>query len=288
MKEEISAARAEAVGLEDAAETMARELRDSERRAEETERKALGVARELLETSEAIARLREEAAVQDELCEELEDARREEGMLEQWLEATQTEVQVTPDVAIGEQEATQRAFANATRRSRTARRQEARCGSPPASQDQAMSDALRAAWEAEARERRQTDLEIEALEAKWLPLREWLMRISVAAGRYHQELVPTAGGDVVLCPYSDSAWCDDARIPELARSVCSLVEDVATESIRRLSEAQRKMTCANSASSPQHPALAPWPAPPVNQNGEVSSLSASPLSQGRHGASASH
>ncbi|CAK0839855.1 unnamed protein product, partial [Prorocentrum cordatum] len=170
----LASVRSERDELLAAEEATRSELVDSERHAEETERKAHGVARELVETTEAISRLRAEATAQPLLQQELEEALREEGALEHRLEARWREARQGPEAAASPRLRGASAASAAEQELRRLR----------SSQERAENEALREAWEAASRERRETEAKLAALQADWLPLREVLVRLTTGAHRW--------------------------------------------------------------------------------------------------------
>eukprot|EP00933_Yihiella_yeosuensis_P064186 TRINITY_DN6753_c0_g8_i1.p1 TRINITY_DN6753_c0_g8~~TRINITY_DN6753_c0_g8_i1.p1 ORF type:complete len:226 (-),score=50.13 TRINITY_DN6753_c0_g8_i1:56-706(-) len=100
------------------------------------------------------------------------------------------------------------------------------------SQERAVNEALRSAWESEARERRETDAKLEALNADWLPLRERLIQLSRMAHRCREELVAGAVSErratLPLAPEEDS-WLEEHRVPSAARALGNCLEAISKE-----------------------------------------------------------
>lgn len=311
---ELAQVRAEAAACEASAAALEEELAGSERLLGETERKALGVARELLDTSQAIARLRAEAAAQRGLRQELEEAHRERGLLEQRLAA------VTRRASAGTAHATSATLARPASPTADMEPSTVSAGSAAgastapastpaqaelrllrASQERAVNEALRAAWEAEVRNRRATEARLEALEANWLPLREWLVRLTAAAHRWRADFFASSPGGVLPAmvppPPAEPAWRQEAQLPDAARALCDCLEALAVEVARGLAEARGgvsgRRTIARGLWEPGPAPAAPppwarremrgvaqWPASPLagldTSPGDVSSLLASP------------
>lgn len=287
---ELTEAHGEASALEATAQALSAQLADSERHVGETERKALNVARELLDTSQSIARLRSEAEAQQGLCRELEEAQEEEGMLEQQLEAARRGPPA-PEPAPGGRAAREPEGGGGPLGGAPALQAPGARGpaagpggaelelrSLRASQEQAVSEALRAAWEAEARDRRATEQRLEALQAGWPPLREWLMRLTSVARRWQEEARagrPARDPAALPAPPPESAWCREQLLPEAAAELCDCLEAIAVEGRRRLSDgpaARARDPAAWQAGSPPDARLGA---------GGVPSLSLSPTSQGQ-------
>merc|ERR1711963_34075 len=130
--------------------------------------------------SHSIARLRCEVAMQPMLRSELEEAQREEGLLQQRWDAVQREIShcfredsFTSKRLTTVEEDSSLTLTPATNELRNLR----------ASQERATNEALRTAWETEARDRRTTETKLETLQATWLPLRECLLRLTTGAHR---------------------------------------------------------------------------------------------------------
>jgi len=147
-----------------------------------------------------------------------------------------------------------------------------------ASQERAVGEALRTAWEAEARERRATEARLEALQCGWPLLREWLMRLTSATRRWHEELYSNSPGwalvgAAVPPPPAESAWCREQLLPEAAKELCDCLEAIAVEGRRRLADGL-------GAPGLQQPPFAPRRALPAGA-AAVPSLSPSPSLHGR-------
>lgn len=147
----LAQARLEARRLEDAAQNLAKELAESEQKAEESDRKAIAVAKELTETSKHVAQLRAELDGRS-LRKELDAARKETGALRQ------------------------RMAVRAHERS-------------PLEEERAMKEALRCAWENEASERRGTEEKLHRADVFWQRLQEQLQSLTSLAHRCRHDLV---------------------------------------------------------------------------------------------------
>lgn len=265
---QLAEARAEASTLEALAEALAAELAGSERRTEETERKALVVARELLETSQGISRLRAEAASQQGLRWDLEQAQHEEGLLEQRLERARREAYALSPPSRGPGRGGSPAPAAQSRSPVEEELQHLRL-----SQERAAHEALRSAWEAEGRERREKQAQLEALRGAWRPLCEGLLRLSIIAQRWREDLAAGAAFAAVPPPPPEAAWCDDRHVPEAAKALCGCLEALSMEGARRLAEARAQaMTDPSTRSCFSYSATAPR----MDTTAAVSALSASP------------
>lgn len=233
LRDEIAEARAETRSLDEVAQVLRSELAASEQRSGEAERKALAVARELADTSHAMARLRAEAAVFGNLRRELDGARREEGALEQKL--VEAEAVATRSAGAYAQETALAARARCAGEHEAPSREGAELADLQAAQERALHDALRTAWETEARERRATDLRHAALEATWQPAREWLVRLAAAVRRAQDLSAPLPGGagaaivSVSAVP-EEQEWRDLARLPGALSALCASVEALAAPS----------------------------------------------------------
>merc|ERR1712118_574911 len=94
-------------------------------------------------------------------------------------------------------------------------------------QNQSMNEALRSAWEAETQEHRATAKQLEALQAQWQPLREWLSRLGIVAEQWRDELAAITGPGRPLPKLwlpPDSAWCDDSEFPHFVVTLCDFME----------------------------------------------------------------
>ena len=104
-----------------------------------------------------------------------------------------------------------------------------------ASQERAVNEALRTAWEEEVRERRETEAKLRAVEATWLPLREWLVKLTAVAHRGRAGLLAASPGlapGAVPAPPTEAAWCQDSQLPDVARALCDCLEALSAESLR--------------------------------------------------------
>jgi len=140
LKAEVAEIRHAVAHAESNEKAVEAELNESRKRESETERKAMDVARELFETSQSLAWLREEVATQRGLRSELGEEKQHSQVLRKKLEALQLE-------------ATMHGSSDSSHIGGTSPAEmelkELREG-----QVKAVSEALHCAWEAEARERR--------------------------------------------------------------------------------------------------------------------------------------
>eukprot|EP00929_Paragymnodinium_shiwhaense_P062056 TRINITY_DN30989_c0_g1_i1.p1 TRINITY_DN30989_c0_g1~~TRINITY_DN30989_c0_g1_i1.p1 ORF type:complete len:520 (-),score=137.84 TRINITY_DN30989_c0_g1_i1:70-1629(-) len=264
--EEVVKTRTSAFALEGAADLLASELLQSEQGSEETERKALAIARELQDSTQSISHLRAEVAQNQSLHAELQESLRQEGALEQRLRAAQARA------AAGSGNAAASSWQKggdglhggmtAPERARS-RQQDARA----AQEDLAVNAALRAAWEQEARSNRKLARTLEKLEAQWDPMREWVFRLTAASRRLRDDLVATGPPEAAerLPAVPDEAACRDlAMLPQTLASLCTCLEEFSSRDLLR---------CGTAAASPNQCAGLVV--------GEVSSLTASPASVSR-------
>mmetsp|Transcript_26904 Transcript_26904/g.52720 ORF Transcript_26904/g.52720 Transcript_26904/m.52720 type:complete len:623 (-) Transcript_26904:116-1984(-) len=277
----LSEARGAMAAAEATVEVLMGQLQDSEHLLGETERRAVGVAHELLDTSQSIARLRQEAEAQRGLRPELEEAQREEGTLEQRLESVRREqalacrgasCEMPVSTGADESEEPVEPYSGegasavddglvpqlSSSGQLTAADLELR--RLRASQEQAVGEALRSAWEAEVRERRATEARLEALQAEWPAMRDWLMRLTSAARRWREEYFSGGPGlgPSVPPPPAESAWCCEQQTPQAAKELCDCLEAIAIEGRQRLSQARtvHQASRHNPRHSPQQ--TAPW------------------------------
>eukprot|EP00913_Durusdinium_trenchii_P024825 g23300.t1 len=215
-QKQLAEARAEARRLEAAAQRLARELAESEQKAEEGDRKAMAVAKELMETLDCagphrtsfdkclqisknhvtssinaiVARLRIGRSVGG-LRSELSDAARTG--LEAAQKATGALQQRLAARGVGERS--------------------------PLEEERALKEALRSAWENEASERRQTEEKLQKAEAFWRRLLEQWQSLALLARRCRKLgtlVFRTRGqedgrGRLVPLPIpDDSMWEEDA------------------------------------------------------------------------------
>ncbi|CAJ1402999.1 unnamed protein product [Effrenium voratum] len=150
LRQRLQQARAEAKELEVHAENFAQQLADSEQKAEESERKATAVAKELLETSRSIARLRQELGhLQGAgLQQLLQSAQQDMGALNQRLRPERQQPQ----------------------------------------EESALKEALRNAWAHEAKDRKATEEKLQGAEELWQGLREQLQSLGSVARRCRNEV----------------------------------------------------------------------------------------------------
>lgn len=188
MGAELAEARAQAAQLRGAEDTLAAQLVASRRRGEETEQKALSVARELVDASQGIAWLRAEVLAQQELRQELQEAQQRATSMRQQLQELQQETVE---------------HARSAPRSIVEGGEDIRAGLSPdslldteqelsearAEQIQAVNEALQAAWEAETREHRSIQRELAALQACAQPVQKHLVRLTALASLWRESLL---------------------------------------------------------------------------------------------------
>merc|ERR1712150_64985 len=141
--------------------------------------------------------------------------------------------------------------------------------------EHAVNEALRSAWEAERRDYLATEKELEAVEPRWMLVRDWIMRLSMATQSFQEDLLSSTtefpADHALPLPIADSAWWDDARLPEVAKMLQECVHSLIFECRRRLAVAREKGFRID----------APWESKAVDlRNDGVSPLSPS-LSHGR-------
>lgn len=290
--------RGETSGLERVTEALTQELADSERHMRDTERKALGVARELVDTSQSIASLRGKVASLPTLRQELEEAEREEGMLEHRVETALRDAAASArNAAQSTGQAPAYTAPDADPRGPGACAVHARAGSQGdgdspgtggvgsvrspvarggASHEHAVNEALRVAWEGEARDRRATEAKLAALQASWLQSRDWLMHLTSSARQWRDELEARFPGRMlqqsIPPPPTEGAWCHDEQLPTAARALCDCLEAFAVEATQSVQDVRSGLELGDGSAS-----FAPrcYVAPDGGVGG-VSSLSASP------------
>lgn len=259
-RREVAEAQAEVASRRASTHHLAEELTESERRTQQTERKALGVARELYDTSQLLAKLRSELMAQEFLQREVMDACREEGQLEQhFAEMRSAMAGAGGDDGRAVQAQPAAAMAIAEARAASAPTSPAAADldvSLPAglglqdlhlARSRAATAALYNAWEAEAREYRATEQQLEAMQKLWPSLREWLARLAIAAERQRDELLASSQDvaaseghhlpELWIPEVQDSfAGDDDLLLPSdgAVRALSDFVEALARESLRRL------------------------------------------------------
>lgn len=225
---QLETARDEIRTMEGSLHLMAANLAASERYNEEAERKTVSVARELLETSQSIAKLRSDVA-QPGLQDELEEKRREEGMLEQrLLDLRRGSYGSSAPLPRGEAEMDTAEMELQDLRN---------------SQDTAVNEALRSAWQAERRDYLATEQALEELQPRWSLLHDLLIKLNIAVQHFREELfvaVPSAHFDPL--PLLDDGGCEDANLPDAARTLQECVHSLALESRRRVADSWHRMS----------------------------------------------
>ncbi|CAK0866633.1 unnamed protein product, partial [Prorocentrum cordatum] len=192
---ELAEARAQASELRGARAALAARLGASRRGAEETEQKALRVARELVDSSQAILWLRSEAAAQQGLRLELSEARARGHGLRQRLRQAPAD----------------HGGADGGRELALLRPAEGGLAAGPSEeagrQLPTVSGALRAAWEAEAREQRAAQKRLTALQDCMAPLQQQLLRLRETARGWRERLLRPGPCGAPLPPVPDeAAW----------------------------------------------------------------------------------
>eukprot|EP00931_Biecheleriopsis_adriatica_P056682 TRINITY_DN33599_c0_g1_i2.p1 TRINITY_DN33599_c0_g1~~TRINITY_DN33599_c0_g1_i2.p1 ORF type:complete len:759 (+),score=178.68 TRINITY_DN33599_c0_g1_i2:101-2377(+) len=175
VERELQAQQAHCAELRRAQQLLAARLESSLRCGEETESKALDVARELVDSSQAIAWLRSEVAHQRELQSELEEVERHNAWLQQCACNEEAEVELLARRASGEDV------------------------TPPvldelrslqATQARSVNEALQAAWEGEARDHRLAQRRLKSLEVSCLgPARQQLLRMAELGQSWRRDLL---------------------------------------------------------------------------------------------------
>lgn len=256
--------------LRGAESVLAARLAASRHRGEETERKAMSVARELVDSSQAIAWLHKEISAQREVRLELQETERRVASLKKHLQEPEQEAipgeaghaaengsqgfctrepvqaarpHVAPAIAVG-------VLAMVAAQ---AELNEIRTG-----QVHAVNEALREAWEAEAREHRVVQRRLHTLETCMRPVQQQLLRLTEIARLWREDLLrsrPVAerrtsaangkadrgGGSGIAetelpSPPSELCWDDEGRRPEAVKALCACVEVLAAETSHRLAE----------------------------------------------------
>ena len=201
---------------------LSEQVEDSRLRQAETEKRALHVARELVDSSQAIAWLQNEVALQREAWAELDALRSHNDILRQQLrdsterDLTGTE---TPD-----------------RQSQSAEQPELR----------AVSEALQLAWEGEAKGHRKAQQQLQSLEILCLtPARQQLLQFAGlskqwrhclshwrSAGRENDQISQSAN-EPTLSPGTEEELRRSVSLMA-ARDVCGCIESLAHETVRQL------------------------------------------------------
>jgi len=270
---ELATAREEVQAMELATQALALEVTESEQKTEATERKAKSVARELLQTSEAVAQLRQDVAAGQGLQADLQAAEQEESELEEAVRSRSEELlkRAAAGAVSSESHLPSYSAAHETGDGAAGLRAQAALNGmdpPPisaagaelrglrASQERAAHSALRAAWETEVKEHEATSAELRSLEAEWAANREWLLRLTTVTHRWREELLTgmgsAAGGsssatgtsaqaEVVRplpVPPATAAFAADVSFPAAVQQLIDCVETLAVESMRRLDMAR--------------------------------------------------
>eukprot|EP00931_Biecheleriopsis_adriatica_P071051 TRINITY_DN44906_c0_g1_i1.p1 TRINITY_DN44906_c0_g1~~TRINITY_DN44906_c0_g1_i1.p1 ORF type:complete len:820 (+),score=205.06 TRINITY_DN44906_c0_g1_i1:75-2462(+) len=199
---------------------MAARLAASQHRAEDTEKKALGVAKELADSSQAIEWLHSEIMSQRELSSELEEVRQHNADLTQRLHdkaCSQLDTSQPEVLAPGEE---------------TASAADVELQSLRLGQAQAVNRALQAAWEGEAREHRLARRRLQSLELSCLaPARQHVRDLAQLGSTWQQSVLH-------LRRMSQEGSVDDAALQEAQEEP---LPDVPTEALKGLQE--QRLSC---------------------------------------------
>ena len=203
---------------------LSAQVEDSRLKQAETEKRALHVARELVDSSQAIAWLQNEVAVQREAWAELDALRSHNDLLRQ-----QVQVQNT---------STDRDFVTETpdRQSQSVEQPELR----------AVSEALQLAWEGEAKGHRKAQQQLQSLEILCLtPARQQLLQFAGlskqwrhclsrwrSAGRENDQISQSAK-EPTLSPGTEEELRHSVSVPA-AHDVCGCIESLARETVHQL------------------------------------------------------
>jgi len=187
------------------------------------------VARELVDSSQSIAWLNAEKAAQQKVRAELEEVQRSEGWLRQSVQSLLRNAhvddlgfQASPDDSKAEMD-------------------EFRSG-----QMSSVNEALRTAWEAEAREHRMVQKTFEALSLQMQPIQEDLYRLTNTLRHWREDLLRTghtpdgahpAFQQALPAPPAELSWEDQDSTSDAVRALCACLEALTSESRRRLYEA---------------------------------------------------
>uniref|UniRef100_A0A7S4Q5S8 Uncharacterized protein n=1 Tax=Alexandrium monilatum TaxID=311494 RepID=A0A7S4Q5S8_9DINO len=254
--------------------SLASRLAASQRRGEETERKAMSVARELVDSSQAIAWLHAEVASQRSMQRELEETQQRIAGLRQQLHdlhEAQEEAEVEADPACVESAGEHEPVASSGGAVGSTALARGGCGAAEAGscaeqqlsalrtgQARALNEALREAWEAEARDHRALQRKLQAWEGSLRPVLQQLLRLTEVARLWREDLLRSGspperrvsigdgegdrgGGsgplEVALpAPPPEACWEEEPKRPEAARALCLCVEALAAETFRRIGE----------------------------------------------------
>lgn len=226
---EVAEARARVTELRHTEASLVARLAESRRRGEETERKAMGVARELVDSSQAIAWLRADVEAKHSMRAELEEVEFRNGLLRQSVQDLQKE-------------------GLASSLQNTDEEEDARTG-----QTRVVNEALSTALEAEAWEHRTAQQRLEALQIETRPVHQYLMRLSEAVRHWREDFVrmryvPGSGARLEepelaqlklrLPVPAELSWEDADSVARVARSLSTCFEALASESSLWLKEAE--------------------------------------------------
>ena len=222
--EQVHSVQATCAELRKAEHILTEQVEDSQAKGAETEKRALQVARELVDSSQAIAWLQNEVAVQREAWAELEALRSHNEAARQRLQSS------------GSNEGINRAAAEPV--------VEANEPKLPMPELHAVSEALQLAWEGEAKEHRQAQLRLQSLEVLCLtPARQHLLQLAGLCKQWRQCLDQWRSGQVhdatsLAWKQEPSASLEDAAkqlrqrlAVEAAQDVCGSLESLAQQTV---------------------------------------------------------
>lgn len=260
---ELAQARTQAGQFRSAEGTLATQLIASARRGEETERKALSVARELVDASQGIAWLRAEAATREETRWELQETQKRAGLLQRRVQDLQREsaLSVEGDDSFDFLEDLVATFSG---RSLDAGRDvlgpaalEQELNEHQSERTSEVNEAFQAAWEEEAREHRTIQRRVGVLQGCLLPVQQQLVRMTEIVSLWRQGLLRSAGvgelreGDRgggissglaqrnLPPPPLEAKWDDAASASAALQALCLCVEALAAETARQVEEAKQ-------------------------------------------------
>lgn len=225
---ETAETRTETLALEGTLNLLASHVANSERYLEDAEGKALGVVAELWDTTASVAGLRAEIVAQQRVAQEfsleLSTAVREEGFLEQRLQAAEREAYATHRLLSESPPPAGTIGGQAEKNVKSVALRDLR-----ASQERAVSQALRSAWEAEVTDLQATEKQLEVLETNWACLRTWLLRLTMVAQHWYS-IVPRGRFSTELPPLpTEAAWNTERSAPDAMRALCACFEAIAVE-----------------------------------------------------------
>lgn len=250
LRTELSQAHQQSVQIRAAESSLAAQLRTSSRRAEQTQQKALSVARELVDASQGIAWLRAEAAAQGALREELQEVRRNIAWRRQHLQELQRETKhldishsssggVDDLVGLLDEDCDPYTVFSPVQRDLDRARNE---------QVSEVNEALQTAWEAETREGRSIQRRISALQSRLQPLQKQLVRMTEVASLWRESLRRSAAagklhalnnGAGLPRPPEDAKWDDASGAQVAMQMLCACVAALTAETSRQVESVKR-------------------------------------------------